>query len=771
MTVSPHSRAPRKHETPDSSQRITELERENARLDRRVTELEAALSQSQLRNQKAEMLTAILEATTDFVGAATLDGQILFHNPAWRWLIDIAPDTELTTLHIPDYHPAWALKLITEQGIPTAIEQGIWTGETAVVTHDGQEIPTSQVIICHTQPDGTPAWLSTVVRDISALKRSKEAVCTLNAELEQRVADRTSALRQSQTLLAQFLDNIPAACYTLDMQERYLMINQVGAQTIGYTPEEIVGKSTDRILPAEVAQSWHTQIEETLECRHPVTAEQCVTLPDGDHTFLTTLFPIWNDYEEMGSLGGISLEITDRKHAEAALKQHDAILTAVGAAAETFLSGVSLDDGLQMVLAQLGQATDASRTYIFANEPDEHGTLRTSQRYEWVAEGISSQLDNPYLQHLAYLEVGLERWTEYQEQGLPVYGNIRNFPSWEQNVLIPQDICSLAVIPIFVGAEWWGFIGFDECRRTRNWDVSEIDGLKAAAGIIGAAIHRERSEQALRTSEQRFRDVMDAAGEYIWEIDTQGRYTFVSRRIADVLGYPPTEVVGHTPFEFMPPNDAQHLAAWFAERAANLEPFRDVYHQSVHRDGRMITQRVSGVPVFAEGTLVGYRGAGLDVTEQVAYEAEREQMQAQLIQAQQDTLRELSTPLIPIADHVVIMPLIGAIDTSRAHQILESLLEGVAAHQAEVAILDITGVQVVDTQVAQALIRAAQAVKLLGAQIMLTGIQPQIAQTLVHLGIDLQGITTHSTLQSGITAALHAQRNPRPARQPGSAKQ
>jgi rsbT co-antagonist protein RsbR len=185
----------------------------------------------------------------------------------------------------------------------------------------------------------------------------------------------------------------------------------------------------------------------------------------------------------------------------------------------------------------------------------------------------------------------------------------------------------------------------------------------------------------------------------------------------------------------------------------------------------MITQRVSGVPVFAEGTLVGYRGAGLDVTEQVAYEAEREQMQAQLIQAQQDTLRELSTPLIPIADHVVIMPLIGAIDTSRAHQILESLLEGVAAHQAEVAILDITGVQVVDTQVAQALIRAAQAVKLLGAQIMLTGIQPQIAQTLVHLGIDLQGITTHSTLQSGITAALHAQRNPRPARQPGSAKQ
>jgi len=294
--------------------------------------------------------------------------------------------------------------------------------------------------------------------------------------------------------------------------------------------------------------------------------------------------------------------------------------------------------------------------------------------------------------------------------------------------------------------------------------------LQATAGIIGATIHRERSEQALRTSEQRFRDVMDAAGEYIWEIDTNGRYTFVSRRIADVPGYSPAEVVGHTPFEFMPPDDAQHLAAWFADRATHPEPFRDLVHRSIHRDGRIITQRGSGVPVFAEGTLVGYRGAGLDVTEQTAMQAEREQMQAQLIQAQQDTLRELSTPLIPIADHGVIMPLIGAIDTIRAQQILESLLEGVAAHQAEVAILDITGVQVVDTQVAQALIRAAQAVKLLGARIMLTGIQPQIAQTLVHLGIDLQGITTHSTLQSGITAALHAQRNSRSAQKSGPPK-
>jgi rsbT co-antagonist protein RsbR len=125
--------------------------------------------------------------------------------------------------------------------------------------------------------------------------------------------------------------------------------------------------------------------------------------------------------------------------------------------------------------------------------------------------------------------------------------------------------------------------------------------------------------------------------------------------------------------------------------------------------------------------------------------------------AQRNALRELSTPLIPISDEVVIMPLIGTIDSGRAQMVLETLLEGVARYQASLAILDITGVVTVDTQVAQALVGAARAVRLLGAQVMLTGIQPQIAQTLVHLGVDLSGIQTQGSLRAGIAAALHNQ--------------
>lgn len=123
------------------------------------------------------------------------------------------------------------------------------------------------------------------------------------------------------------------------------------------------------------------------------------------------------------------------------------------------------------------------------------------------------------------------------------------------------------------------------------------------------------------------------------------------------------------------------------------------------------------------------------------------------IRAQQATLAELSTPLIPLNEQVMVMPLIGSVDSRRAQQVIDTLLQGISTTGAQVAILDITGVPVVDTQVANALIRAAQAVKLLGAQVVLTGIRPEVAQTLVGIGTDLSGVITRSSLQSGIAYA------------------
>jgi rsbT co-antagonist protein RsbR len=156
----------------------------------------------------------------------------------------------------------------------------------------------------------------------------------------------------------------------------------------------------------------------------------------------------------------------------------------------------------------------------------------------------------------------------------------------------------------------------------------------------------------------------------------------------------------------------------------------------------------------AAGQPLGQGAFVRDTTEMRRNERERQQLQQEVIDAQQAAIRELSTPLIPLADGVVAMPLVGTITSERAQLIMETLLEGISEQSADVALIDITGVKMVDTQVADALLRAARAAKLLGAHIVLTGISAEVAQTLVGLGAQLTGIETRGTLREGIAFAL-----------------
>ncbi|GAF11781.1 LOW QUALITY PROTEIN: RsbR, positive regulator of sigma-B [Bacillus sp. JCM 19046] len=126
----------------------------------------------------------------------------------------------------------------------------------------------------------------------------------------------------------------------------------------------------------------------------------------------------------------------------------------------------------------------------------------------------------------------------------------------------------------------------------------------------------------------------------------------------------------------------------------------------------------------------------------------------QTMELQKLSLLELSAPLIPVFEGITVMPLIGSIDTTRARLIMENLLEGVIEHRSKVVLIDITGVPVVDTMVAHHIIEASEAVRLVGAKCILVGIQPEIAQTIVNLGIDLTRFPTKSTLRKGVVTAL-----------------
>jgi len=170
-----------------------------------------------------------------------------------------------------------------------------------------------------------------------------------------------------------------------------------------------------------------------------------------------------------------------------------------------------------------------------------------------------------------------------------------------------------------------GNISFEE-RRFVAVDGSEV--VVELAGVsylergrlVVQAVLRDVSEQRksrgqLAEREKRFRDVLEASGEYVWETDIAWRYTFLSERVEAVLGYLRHEMIGRRPHEFMPLGESQALDGWFAGRAAHAEGLRGLVHRSLTKSGRVIWQSVNGVPVFdAEGKLTGYRGTGADIT-------------------------------------------------------------------------------------------------------------------------------------------------------------
>lgn len=131
-----------------------------------------------------------------------------------------------------------------------------------------------------------------------------------------------------------------------------------------------------------------------------------------------------------------------------------------------------------------------------------------------------------------------------------------------------------------------------------------------------------------------------------------------------------------------------------------------------------------------------------------------QQAREDIIRRQQEELLELSTPVVKLWDGVLAVPMIGVLDSGRTQMVMEALLQRIVETGSGIAIIDITGVPTVDTLVAQHLLKTVTAIRLMGADCIISGIRPQIAQTIVHLGIDLQGVQTKATLADALSLAL-----------------
>ncbi len=165
-----------------------------------------------------------------------------------------------------------------------------------------------------------------------------------------------------------------------------------------------------------------------------------------------------------------------------------------------------------------------------------------------------------------------------------------------------------------------------------------------------------------------------------------------------------------------------------------LEAMPDLEGRELIRDVLMVTRLVDAFAIYTNEIFIGERD--------------------QVIERQRQEMLELSTPVVELWDRVLTLPLIGTLHSARAQEVRENLLQTILERQAEVVIMDITGVGTVDTQVAQHLLRAAAAVRLMGAECIISGISPMIAQTMVQLGIDVGTVSTRSSIRTALSDAL-----------------
>ena len=181
----------------------------------------------------------------------------------------------------------------------------------------------------------------------------------------------------------------------------------------------------------------------------------------------------------------------------------------------------------------------------------------------------------------------------------------------------------------------------------------------------------------LRDTEQRLRDVVDAAGEYIWEVDSEGHYTFLSERVVDVLGYPLEKLIGRHPLSFVPPEDVDEVRSKSEELSRTQKTFRDFQHRMVRADGQIIWLNINGVPVSnMNGQVSGYRGAGLDITA-------RKRAEEALIQEKESALAadRAKSEFLAVMSHEIRTPLNSVLGF--ADLLAESTLEQPQREQLE----------------------------------------------------------------------------------------
>jgi PAS domain S-box-containing protein len=321
---------------------------------------------------------------------------------------------------------------------------------------------------------------------------------------------------------------------------------------------------------------------------------------------------------------------------EAGVRHRDAVLAAVGYAASRFLATEDWERDIQDVLGCLGRAAEVSRVYLFESFRDEQGAVRGRMCHEWTAPGARRRIDAPEVQNLPLAEVGLGRWASLEE-GAIIHGPVRSLLPSEREYFSRIGIHSIAVMPVFAGPAWWGWLGFTDDVAEREWPPSLLEALRTAAATLGAALYRKRAAEALRRREAQLAEAQAIAHLGSWEWNIASDTVTWSDELYRIHGFAPHAfiVTSERLIECVHPDDREHVRAVIKRALAERGEF-SFEHRIVRPDGSVRVLRGEGKSVVdAAGVPVRMVGTGQDITERkIAEETARRLFEEQAARAE-----------------------------------------------------------------------------------------------------------------------------------------
>jgi PAS domain S-box-containing protein len=353
-------------------------------------------------------------------------------------------------------------------------------------------------------------------------------------------------------------------------------------------------------------------------------------------------------------MGAVSIEGDAR---DEVLSRHDAILRAVGYAAEAFLTSDSWATGMDEVLEQLGNAAGVSRAYLFRNLKGADGPLM-DEIFEWTSPGISRTITDPTNHGYPYLPE-YEHYVRRLSAGEVMTLSASEGSIADRTDLQEEAILASAFVPVFDGADWWGYLGFDDCVEEREWSGAELDALRAAAATLGSAISRDRANAAKNEAEIRYRMLVEQipAITYVDTVEPGGGWPFVmtymSPQVREVLGYEP-EVFVEDPDvweRIVHPDDRAYVRDADTSSADTTKDYVAEY-RLVAADGHVVWVHDEAQMIMESSGRQVWHGVMYDITS-LKDAIEREQEAA----SQLRSMDELKDTLLDAVSHDVRTPL------------------------------------------------------------------------------------------------------------------